>query len=123
MDFPVLLRDGAALWVIVAVVCTVLGLILTVAKWPRQKPPRHAELLPQTEPVQPRSSRVSPSSSRLCPACGQPDDPQARFCGACGSSLGISSAQARRRVGTTTVLVDERALEQEYSQQRRTHWP
>lgn len=122
MDFPVPLRDGAALWIIVAVVCTMLGLILTVAKRPRQKPSSRARPLPQTEPVLPRSSRVSLSSSLLCPACGQPGDPQARFCGACGSSLGISPAKARRRVSATTVLVDERALKRELSQRRRARW-
>lgn len=117
MDF--LLRDGVALWITVAVMCIVLGLILTVVKWPRQKASSRAKPLTRTEPVS-RSARIS---SRLCPACGQPGGPQARFCGACGSSLGMSSAQVRRRVSTTTVLVDERALEQECSQRRRTHWP
>ncbi|HEU5382336.1 MAG TPA: zinc ribbon domain-containing protein [Ktedonobacteraceae bacterium] len=115
----VLLRDGVALWIAVAVMCIVLGLVLTVVKWLRQKSSSRAKPLVRAKPVS-RSVRIS---SRLCPACGQPGDHQARFCGACGSSLGIFSAQTRRRVGATTVLVDERALEQECSQQRRTHWP
>lgn len=118
----VLLRDGVALWIAVAVMCIVLGLILTVVKWLRQKSSSRAKPLVRAEPVSvlPRSARIS---SRLCPACGQPGDHQARFCGACGSSLGIASTQTRRRVGATTVLVDERALEQECAQQRRTHRP
>ncbi len=117
----VLSRYGMLLWFAVAMICVVLGSILTFANQPRRKPSATGRLKRPT-PVLPvlSSSSIAP---RRCFACGQPaDDPEASFCGFCGAALTSAPAPLRRTAGTSTVLVDERALEQVMPRGNHARW-
>src|SRR5581483_6396134 len=121
MDF--LLHYGIILWLTIASICVVVGLILTFAKPSTQKRlPASAWREPPTSRNL-ASSASTPETARTCPACGQPiDDDEACFCWFCGAALAsimvTSTATARRQMSPTTVLVDKRALEQEIRQEK-----
>ncbi|HEU5375202.1 MAG TPA: hypothetical protein VFV38_07175 [Ktedonobacteraceae bacterium] len=110
------------LWLVVAGICIVPGLILTLVNQNRQKRPPALQLLKRVPSTPKRSvSFVSPCpASRTCFACGQrTDDDEAHFCWYCGTPLASAPVKSRKLAATSTILVDERMLEQEI--QRRRH--
>jgi len=105
MDF--LIQYGPILWFILALLCLVPGIFLTLK-------PRHPR------PLEIRRHSASfkhpplPSASQLvCSNCHNgTDDPYACFCGFCGNTLvKISSKKAQRK--TETIVVDERETRKE----------
>jgi len=118
----ILSRYGMLLWFLVAVLCIVSGLILTLAKQRRLKRPSTAGQVRHPTPA--LAFPISPLSapSRVCPGCGQrADDQKACFCGSCGASL-LSTTSSRRAATPGTIRVDEHTLEREIYRAGRARW-
>ncbi|HEU5375779.1 MAG TPA: hypothetical protein VFV38_10100 [Ktedonobacteraceae bacterium] len=111
------------LWLIVAGICIALGLILTLVNQNRQKQPPALRLLTRAFSTPKRSvSSVSPCTTpHTCFACGQlTDDDEASFCWYCGASLISAPAKSRNLAVISTILVDERQLEQEIENRKHS---
>ncbi len=118
MDF---FHVAMILWIMIAVTCIVLGLVLTLARRHQQKRRSTSGQLPWRAPGGDAFFPiVSPCSSpRICLMCGQQtDDDEADFCWSCGTPLARAARKARSPTGTTTILVNEQALEREIQKRK-----
>ena len=81
-----MLSGFALLWFLLAVICMLVGLVLTV---------RREQDTPSTPRLFVRGEKRKPGCS-VCSRCAQPLDVGARFCGACG--LYVDQEQDERRI-------------------------